>query len=190
MHGCTPHWANQPGWTVAVAKIGLLVWACDFCVQQRRAVRAKTWLQEYCCKSPRFAYFDLEKTCRTCGSHFTFTRTEQARWYEEFKLPPNAEPIECRHCRARKRRRAEANARLAASLHSLDPRNPTQLAELASLYLEVGSSRKAAEFLRRAKNVSSEPKQVAELLERLAQLQSSDSNRDRPPELDSTPRSR
>lgn len=171
MRGGTPHWANSPGWSLSLAKLGTLVWACDACLKHRRAIRARAWLQEYCCDAPRFAYFDQQKTCRSCAAPFTFTQAEQARWYEEFKLPPRAEPIDCRACRAAKRRAAQANTQLANKLHSLDARDANQLAEVASLYLAIGSSRKAAEYLRRAKNMSDDPKRVAELLEQLATLE-------------------
>jgi hypothetical protein len=174
MHGRTPYWAQSRGWTLALARQGTLVWACDSCLK-RRAARAKAWLQEFCCDAPRFAYFDQEKTCRSCATRFVFTRVEQGRWYEEFKLPPSAEPIDCRACRAAKRKRSEAATRLGARLKALDSRDAIQLAEIAALYLAIGSSRKAAEFLRRAKNKSDDPAQVAELLERLAGLEAESS---------------
>ena len=173
MRGGTPHWAKgRPGWSVSSARRGDLVWACDSCLELGKAIRAKPWLQELCCDAPRFAYFAQAKTCRRCGRDFVFTALEQRRWYEEFKLPPSAEPIDCRTCRDAKRRRSRAATQLAERLEALDPHDPSQLAEIASLYLAIGSSRKAAEFLRRAKNRSADPGQVAELLERLVHLES------------------
>jgi len=170
-HERTPPWGKEGGWSVSLARLGTLIWACDACIQHGRAVRAKAWLQEYCCDSPRFAYFDQEKTCQSCGNHFIYTRAEQQRWYEVFKLPPRAETVDCRPCRAAKRAVAAANAELAARLKVLDPRNARDLAEVASLYVAIGSPRKAAEFLRRAKNVSDDPSEIAELIERLAKVE-------------------
>lgn len=169
--GGTPHWADAPGWSIRVARKGGLVWACESCLKNRRAIRAKAWLQQFCCDTPRFAYFDHSKVCRTCGQPFVFTADQQQRWYEEFKLPPNAEPVDCRSCRIAKRRRSRAATDLAGRLKTLDPRDAHQLAEIASLYIATGSPRKAAEFLRRAKNRSDDPAQIAELLERLSRLE-------------------
>lgn len=169
-HQGTPWWANIPGWTISLARQGLLVWACDACFRHGRALRARAWLQVYCCDSPRLAYFDIVKTCRACGGQFVFSRLEQRRWCEEFKLPPRAEPVACRACRAAERAVSAANTELAVRLKGLDPRSPTELAEVAALYVTIGSPRKAADFFRRAKNASDDPGEVAELLEKLARV--------------------
>jgi hypothetical protein len=170
-HGKTPHWANTPSWSVSLAQHGLLVWACDACISHGRAWRAKPWLQQFCCDTPRFAYFNITKTCRTCGNRFEFPRSEQRQWYEEFKLPPRAEPVECRACRAAKRAAKAAQAELATKLKALDSRDPQQLCELASLYVAIGTPRRAAECLRRAKNLVDDPAKVADLLDRIAELE-------------------
>ena len=152
--------------------MALLVWACDACVESGRADRAKPWLQQYCCDSPRFAYFDTEKTCRACGGLFVFSKEEQRRWYEDFKLPPSAEPVDCRSCRLAKKAQKDAASKLGGALKDLDPRNPEKLTEIAALYLVIGRPRKAAEFLRRAKNVSEEPATIAKLMEQIVELES------------------
>ncbi|HEV7783843.1 MAG TPA: hypothetical protein VGQ28_00820 [Thermoanaerobaculia bacterium] len=45
--------------------------------------------------------------------------------------------------------------------------------KIAALYLMIDRPRKAAEFLRRAKNVSAEPETIAKLIEQIIQLERS-----------------
>lgn len=168
--GGMPGW-GRPGWSVELARVALLVWACADCVESGRADRAKPWLQEYCRDSPRFAYFAIEKICRSCGDPFVFSKEEQRRWYEDFKLPPSAEPVDCRSCRSVKKAQKEASSRLGPALKDLDPRNPEELTKIAALYLIIDRPRKAAEFLRRAKNASAEPETVGKLMEQIVELE-------------------
>jgi hypothetical protein len=51
-----------------------------------------------------------------------------------------------------RRARAAANKALASALSELDPKDPLKLARVSDLYLAVGSHRKAADYLSRAKN--------------------------------------
>ena len=169
MHGETPPWRER-GWSIQLARQGTLVWACSDCIKRRRAVRARPWLQEPGIRVPRLAYFDLSKGCRTCGQPFVFGSSEQRTWFEVYKLPPDAEPVDCRPCRSVRRRRSQAATQLAARLKTFNPRDPAELAELATLYLAIGSTRKAAEFLRRAKNKASDPQQLAQIHDQLAAL--------------------
>jgi DNA-directed RNA polymerase subunit RPC12/RpoP len=170
-HSATPWWAKSDGWSVGLARQNNLVWACDACAREGRAVPAKPWLQETAGSPPRFAYWDVPKICRSCGGDFVFSAAEQRRWYEEYKLPPNAEPVECRSCSSHRRLLATTNSELGAKLAALDPKNAQQLADIAALYVVLGSPRKAALYLRRAKNASRDPAQVAELLQRLASVE-------------------
>lgn len=171
-HGRSPNFATPPGWTVEYARSRpFFVWACDACLRAGRAAVAKPWLQVFCCSPPRFAYFDRPKKCRVCRTPFVFTRREQQLWFEEYKLSVDAEPIVCPRCRRAKQNWAAANAALADALHALDPRNAEQLVRIANLYLAIGSARKAAEMLRRAKNLADDPDEVARLLERIAAVE-------------------
>jgi hypothetical protein len=49
-------------------------------------------------------------------------------------------------------------------------RGAKDLAKVASLYVTVGSPHKTAELLQCTKNVSDDPSQIYELVERLAQI--------------------
>ena len=163
---------SRSGWSVALASQGLLYWACESCLENGRAIRAKPWLQEYCCDLPRLAYYDLTRRCRSCGADFTFSKREQQRWFEEFKLTPSAEPVECRACRAAGRAAAEANTELAAQLKTLNPKSADSLAGIAMLYLQLGRARKAAEYLRRAKNVCADSGKVAQIVDEIRRVES------------------
>lgn len=164
-------WWSKPGWTVELAKPGLLIWACDACLTSGRALNANAALQNFCCDAPRLAYFDRPKTCRTCGNAFLFAKEQQQRWYEEYKFPVSSEPVDCPACRRKKRRARAANDELARRLHRLDPADSEQLVRLAELFLVVGSVRKASEYLRRARNLTTDAAQLARLHERIAAVE-------------------
>jgi hypothetical protein len=63
-----------------------------------------------------------------------------------------SEPKQCLACRRIRRKRANASKALILALSELDPKDPLQLAKISELYLAIGSNRKAAEYLARAKN--------------------------------------
>lgn len=143
---------SQPGWPLRCAKNRKLKWACLKCIGSGRALEAKPWLQTFLDFLPRFAYFDVRKRCDDCKQHFVFSASEQYRWYEQYKFWVQSEPKQCLSCRRLRRQRVEANKELVAALSELDPRDPLQLARISDLYLVIGSVRKAAEYLSRAKN--------------------------------------
>jgi len=161
----------EAGWTVGAARANRLVWACEACVAGGRALRARPWLQQFCCDLPRLAYFDVRKHCCSCGGDFVFGKAEQRRWYEEFKLTPSAEPVDCRACRAAKRFAAAANQELAEALGALDPVAPEQLVRVAGLYVALGRPQKASSYLRRAKNLSEDPLEIARLQEEIRKVE-------------------
>jgi uncharacterized Zn finger protein (UPF0148 family) len=161
----------ESGWSVSLARHGRLVWACDECLAAKRALKARPWLQTYCCDTPLFAYVDSEATCRTCGLRFTFSAAEKRRWYEGYKFILASHPVNCLPCRRAKRVIRGANQALEKALCELDPRSVEQLVEVSSLYLKMGATKKAVEFLRRAKNLSRDQEEVAELLERASRIQ-------------------
>jgi hypothetical protein len=142
----------EPGWSLRTAKYSKLYWACKKCFRDGRALEAKTWLQTHLDRAPRFAYYDLKKRCKDCKKPFVFSSTEQQKWYEVYKLWVQSEPVHCLACRRLRRKRAAAHKELASSLAELNPQDPLQLAKISDLYLTVGSARKAAEYLARAKN--------------------------------------
>ena len=44
-------------------------------------------------------YFDAKRVCRQCGRPFLFFAAEQQYWYEELKLPLEADCLDCTPCR-------------------------------------------------------------------------------------------
>jgi len=44
-------------------------------------------------------YHDLKKVCRSCNQNFIFFAEEQQYWYEDLKLPTQADAINCVLCR-------------------------------------------------------------------------------------------
>ncbi|MCI0445906.1 hypothetical protein L0152_22165, partial [bacterium] len=51
-----------------------------------------------------------------------------------------------------RRQRAKTNKVLALAISELDPKDPLQLDRISELYLAIGSTRKAADYLASAKN--------------------------------------
>ena len=160
----TPWWA-KPGWTSR--RNSAVRWACSRCLADGRALQASPAAQTYCCSPPYLAYFDQTLKCTDCGQPFVFTKTEQRFWYETRSFIVQSRPKQCVRCRRARRVAKQSQARLQAALSRLDPRDPAQLAAVGMLYLELGSRRKAAEFLRRAKNRATNDNERLELLRAL-----------------------
>lgn len=53
----------------------------------------------------------------------------------------------------------------------MEPENANSLAQIARLYLAAGGAKKAAEFLRRAKNLADTPEQAQSWLEEAMKLE-------------------
>lgn len=81
-----------------------------------------------------------------------FSAAEQRHWFETLGFLIWVYPKQCAPCRMKRRARARTNQALAAALHGLDAEDPEALAAVARLYDELGSARKASEFLARSKN--------------------------------------
>lgn len=162
-------WATV-GWTVTAAQAKRLRWACDECLHARRALIATPWEQVYCCDMPYFAYADASCTCRDCRAEFVFKASEQLFWYETLEFTLSSWPVRCAACRKAVRAVKNRNDDLAKALHTLDPKDPDQLANVSTLYLELGLKAKAAEYLRRAKNKTRRRDRWEELVKRLEQI--------------------
>ena len=73
-------------------------WACDNCLESKKAILASPGLQETPW-TPHLAYSDTELKCSSCRKEFLFKKEEKKIWYESYKLPINAEPNNCLECR-------------------------------------------------------------------------------------------
>lgn len=73
-------------------------WACDNCLETKKAVLASPRLQETTW-TPHLAYSDTKLFCFSCKKDFLFKKEEKKVWYESYKLPTNAAPNNCLDCR-------------------------------------------------------------------------------------------
>ncbi len=87
-------------------------WACDFCLNEGKAILANPGLQTYAW-TPHLAYHDIDLVCRTCGTSFKFTKEEKQLWYEKLKLWIDSEPANCLKCRRQQRLLKTENKKLS-----------------------------------------------------------------------------
>ena len=73
-------------------------WACDNCLENKKAILAIPGLQEMPF-SRHLAYSDTQLHCHSCHTEFLFKKEEKQAWYEAYKLPINAQPNNCLNCR-------------------------------------------------------------------------------------------
>ena len=90
-------------------------WACDSCLEKKRATKGNPGLQNYCW-NPHYAYFDTSKVCRKCNKDFVFGKEEKRFWYENLKFWPFAEPENCVDCRKDIRKYKSENKTLSEIL--------------------------------------------------------------------------
>jgi hypothetical protein len=128
-------------------------WACDACVDSGRAVAADVTKVTISMGTPFAAYVDRPFRCSDCGIDAVFSATEQQHWFETLGFLIWVYPKQCAPCRAKRRAKKQAHARLADALHNLDASDPTQLDAIAKLYDEIGSHKSATQMRGRAKNV-------------------------------------
>ena len=70
-------------------------------------------------------YYDIEFTCKDCGSVELWTAAQQKWWYEEVGGYFFATAVRCRPCRQRERdRRAEARRVHLEGIHRKTPSTP------------------------------------------------------------------
>lgn len=73
-------------------------WACDACLNSRKAIVSNPNLQSYCWH-PHYAYHDSKFICRTCKTECTFSKEEKKFWYENLKFWIDSTPVNCTSCR-------------------------------------------------------------------------------------------
>lgn len=73
-------------------------WACDVCLDNKKAIRANPRLQNYSW-NPNYAYYDSQFQCRNCNSDFIFSKEEKKYWFESLKFWIDSIPIHCIDCR-------------------------------------------------------------------------------------------
>lgn len=115
-------------------------WACDQCLEDKRAIAAHPSLQQYCWY-PHFAYFDTLHTCRTCQESFTFTKREKRFWFEQLKFWIDAEPVNCVDCRKEIRQLKQENKTLSTVLRKKkEDMTPQELEAVITIYKKWGNA--------------------------------------------------
>lgn len=134
-------------------------WACDTCIQERKAILGKPAKQNYTFKNPMdtatpfLAYFDKKYSCKKCEDKFVFTKAEQQHWYETLQFIVYAKPIHCPACRKEIRDGKYLNTQLSNLLKNGQPKTAAELEQIATIYKEMGEIEKAKKYMTFAKKV-------------------------------------
>lgn len=130
----------------------LYQWACDKCFKSEKAILANPQKQNYSAWGyPNLAYFDKNRTCRSCQSKFTFSKKEQQYWYEELQFFIEAKAVHCLPCRKQIQAEKLLNSQLSELLRNGDPKNVKDLANIALLYKEMGKTEKWKEYIAKSR---------------------------------------
>lgn len=73
-------------------------WACDICLNDKKAIKANPILQNYAW-NPHYAYYDSQCKCKNCNADFIFSKEEKKHWFESLKFWIYSVPIHCINCR-------------------------------------------------------------------------------------------
>ncbi|WP_265428679.1 zinc-ribbon domain containing protein [Chryseobacterium sp. YIM B08800] len=111
-------------------------WACDQCINDKRALIANPSQQNHSYYF-YFVYYDSNINCKKCKKEFTFTKEEKKFWYESLKFRKESTPIHCLSCRKEIRKEKLQNKRLSEILKK-DSKDMTieELYELVQIYDE------------------------------------------------------
>ena len=121
-------------------------WACDFCLEDKKAIIANPGLQNYT-GYPNLAYSDKAKICRTCEEKFTFTKEEKQHWYEKLKFWVDSEPVNCKLCR-REMRHLKAENKVMSEILKKEEKNISieELESVVEIYRKWNKPGKAKYF--------------------------------------------
>ena len=108
---------------------------CGTCLVPRTAVKADLSRQSRA-TVPVTHYYDLDKRCLDCGRRFIFFAEEQKHWYEELKIPLEANCLRCVQCRKRRQSIAQKRKQYEELCHVPD-RSSVQNLEMASCCLAL-----------------------------------------------------
>ncbi len=122
-------------------------WACDHCLQTKKAIAANPVSQNYCW-SPNYAYFDSEYKCRTCGNDFIFSKLEKKYWYETLHFWIDSEPVNCVNCR-KEVRKYKSESKIISEILRKDESEILieELEKIIEIYTAWGKEQKAKYYL-------------------------------------------
>ena len=94
-------------------------WACAICIRSGRAIVANFRLQTSLDAFPpaMVVYRDAVRKCADCQQDYVFSAQEQQLWYEEWRIPMEAEPRACTDCRKKRRQAREVSLAVQALQH-------------------------------------------------------------------------
>ena len=105
------------------------------------AVRGDVRKQNFCpmCIGPTYFYIDVPGNCVDCDAPFVFSAAEQKHWYETLGIYRRATRMRCDACRAVRRSRRLAHARLAQAIKDLarTPEDPNVQLATAAAFVEL-----------------------------------------------------
>ena len=90
-------------------------WACDDCLQSKKAILAASGAKFYY-SNPSLAYYDIPKVCKKCGVDFIFSKTEKKLWYDTLGFVLDSSPNNCKECRREIRHLKRENSILSGIL--------------------------------------------------------------------------
>lgn len=118
-------------------------WACDNCLEKKRAILTIPGLQETPW-TPHLAYFGTQLKCYSCKKEFIFTKEEKKAWYESYKLPINAQPNNCLDCRRKSQKQNSENKTISEILKKSEIEiTDTELEEVVRIYTSWDKMEKA-----------------------------------------------
>lgn len=135
----------------------LYKWACDDCLETKRALLGNPKKQFFTFKYPwdtafpYLTYQDRNFTCRDCESSFVFSKEEQQHWYEELKFVVYSKPVRCPECRKKKREEKNLNTELSELLKDGKPEDRKALLRIAEIYEIMGKPEKVKAYRKAAK---------------------------------------
>lgn len=111
-------------------------WACDSCLDSKKAIKANPSIQNYCWE-PHLAYFDARFTCNTCQDKFTFKKEEKQLWYEKLQFWIDSRPNNCTNCRKEIRQLKNENKTLSQILSKKETEMSTsELSTVIDIYTQ------------------------------------------------------
>lgn len=118
-------------------------WACDSCLEKKKANLAIPGLQETP-STPHLAYFDTQLNCYSCKKEFLFKKEEKKAWYESYKLPSNAQPNNCLDCRRKTQMHNSENKTISEILKKSEIEiTENELQEVVGIYTSWDKMEKA-----------------------------------------------
>ncbi len=133
-------------------------WACDACLDSGRALEANhdNFDGVY---GIYLAFYDIEKTCKSCHQKYIFTKEEQRHWFEELKFCHRAKSVRCIPCRKEIRHQNHLNKRLTEMVPRKKTLSPEEIKEVIDIYVELDKPEKTPYYVNILKKLQDQKKQ-------------------------------